>query len=333
MNSDNSRMTPLLEVENLRVTYVLPSQKIFGLARRFDAVDNVSFSIGQGESFGLVGETGCGKSSLSRAICGLAPVSSGSVRFNGSNLNSASRTERRVIRKDIQMIFQDPGGSLNPRMRIARLIAEPLTIHGVGNRKTRREKVLQILEAVGLSAVDANRLPHELSGGQRQRIAIARAVAVEPALILADEPVSALDVSLQAQILNLIAKLRRELGLALLFVSHDLNVVRYLCSIVAVMYLGQIVEYGPTRKVLDAPGHPYTKELVDSSPVPDPQQPIRLIASSGEPPNPSAPPTGCRYHPRCPIATDICVTQKPEFRAIENIRQVACHHAEYFYKK
>ncbi len=332
MNSDNSRMPPLLEVENLRVTYVLPSQKIFGLARTFDAVDDVSLSIGHGESFGLVGETGCGKSSLSRAICGLAPVSSGSVRFNGANLNSTSRAERRVIRKDIQMIFQDPGGSLNPRMRIARLIAEPLTIHGVGTRKMRREKVFQILDAVGLSAVDASRFPHELSGGQRQRIAIARAVVVEPALILADEPVSALDVSLQAQILNLIAGLCRELGLALLFVSHDLNVVRYLCSIVAVMYLGQIVELGPTRKVFDAPGHPYTKELVDSSPVPDPQQPIRLIASSGEPPNPSAPPTGCRYHPRCPIATDICVTKKPEVRAIENNRQVACHHAEHIYK-
>ena len=332
MNSDNSRMAPLLEVENLRVTYVLPSQQIFGLARRFDAVDDVSLRIGQGESFGLVGETGCGKSSLSRAICGLVPVSSGSVRFKGANLNSASRAERRVIRKDIQMIFQDPGGSLNPRMRIARLIAEPLTIHGVGTRKTRREKVLQILEAVGLSAVDANRFPHELSGGQRQRIAIARAVAVEPALILADEPVSALDVSLQAQILNLIAGLRRELGLALLFVSHDLNVVRYLCSIVAVMYLGQIVEFGPTRKVFDAPGHPYTKVLVASSPIPDPQQPIRLIASSDEPPNPSAPPAGCRYHPRCPIATDICVTQKPEVRAIENDRQVACHHAERIYE-
>ena len=332
MISDNSRMAPLLEVENLRVTYVLPSRKIFGLAHRFDAVDDVSLSIGQGEAFGLVGETGCGKSSLSRAICGLAPVSSGSVRFNGANLNSASRTERRVIRKDIQMIFQDPGGSLNPRMRIARLIAEPLTIHGVGNKKTRREKVLQILEAVGLSEIDANRFPHELSGGQRQRIAIARAVAVEPALILADEPVSALDVSLQAQILNLIAGLRRELGLALLFVSHDLNVVRYLCSIVAVMYLGQIVEYGPTQKVFDAPGHPYTKELVASSPIPDPQQPIRLMASSGESPNLSAPPAGCRYHPRCPIATEICVTQKPEVRAIESNRRVACHHAERMFE-
>lgn len=332
MNSGNARMTPLLEVENLRVTYVLPSQRIFGLARRFDAVDDVSLSIVQGESLGLVGETGCGKSSLSRAICGLAPVSSGSVRFNGANLNLASRAERRSIRKDMQLIFQDPGGSLNPRMRIAKLIAEPLAIHGVGNRKSRQEKVLQILEAVGLSSVDANRFPHELSGGQRQRIAIARAVAVEPALILADEPVSALDVSLQAQILNLIARLRRELGLALLFVSHDLNVVRYLCSIVAVMYLGQIVEYGPTRKVFDAPSHPYTKVLVASSPIPDPQQPIRLMVSSDEPPNPSAPPSGCRYHPRCPIATDICITQKPKVRVIESNRQVACHHAERTYE-
>lgn len=328
MKHANPRPVPLLEVEALTVTYELPSQRMFGSARRFHAVDGVDLTIGQGESFGLVGETGCGKSSLSRAICGLTPVSSGIVRFKGTNLISADRPERRAIRKNMQMVFQDPGGSLNPRMRAGRLIAEPLEIHGMGSRRSRRERVLEMLEAVGLSSDDANRYPHEFSGGQRQRIAIARAVAVEPALILADEPVSALDVSLQAQILNLIAGLRRRLGLALLFVSHDLNVVRHLCGSIAVMYLGSIVERGPTRTVFDAPRHPYTRELVASSPVPDPQRPVRLLAPPGEPPNPAAPPAGCRYHPRCPFATALCTTDRPEIRMIDGNRHVACHHAE-----
>ncbi len=324
---------PLLEVDALSVTYALPSQRMFGIARKFDAVDGASLSIGPGESFGLVGETGCGKSSLSRAISGLAPVSRGVVRFNGENLTEIDCAKRRAIRKDIQMIFQDPGGSLNPRMRVGRLIAEPLEIHGVGDRKSRSARVFSMLEAVGLSADDASRYPHEFSGGQRQRIAIARVVAIEPALILADEPVSALDVSLQAQILNLIARLRRDLGLALLFVSHDLNVVRHLCDSIAVMYLGRIVENGPTRSVFDAPHHPYTRELMASSPVPDPERPIRLTASPGEPPNPAAPPPGCSYHPRCPFATDICASDRPEFRSIDGHRHVACHHAEHIAKQ
>ena len=328
MKHGSSSDVPLLEVDALTVTYALPSQRLFGLARRFDAVDGVSLSIGPGESLGLVGETGCGKSSLSRAVCGLAPVSRGAVRLNGADLTSVGRAERRAIRKDMQMIFQDPGSSLNPRMRVGTLIAEPLVIHGVGDRRTRRQQVSKVLEAVGLAADDAERYPHEFSGGQRQRIAIARAVAIEPALILADEPVSALDVSLQAQILNLIAALRRNLGLALLFVSHDLNVVRHLCGRVAVMYLGRIVERGPTRAVLGSPLHPYTRELVASSPVPDPQRPIRVLAPAGEPPNPAAPPAGCRYHPRCPHATALCSAESPEIRRIDGNRNVACHHAE-----
>ncbi len=328
MNHQNAPRTPLLEVDALTVTYSLPSQRLFGLARKFDAVDGVSLSIGQGESFGLVGETGCGKSSLIRAVCGLAPVSRGAVRFNGADLTSIGRMGLQSVQKDMQMIFQDPGGSLNPRMRVGGLIAEPLEIHGVGDRSSRRRRVLNILESVGLSKDDVDRYPHEFSGGQRQRIAIARAVVIEPALILADEPVSALDVSLQAQILNLVAELRRKLGLALLFVSHDLNVVRYLCSSVSVMYLGQIVEKGPTRSVLGSPRHPYTRELVASSPVPDPGRPIRLLASAGEPPNPAAPPEGCRYHPRCPYATALCSVDGPEIRRIDGSRHVACHHAE-----
>ncbi|MDE2791343.1 MAG: ABC transporter ATP-binding protein [Paracoccaceae bacterium] len=318
---------PLLDVEGLTVSYSLPSRHLLGLSRSFNAVNQVSLSIARGESVGLVGETGCGKSSLSRAICGLTPISAGRVRFNGSDLTSVGKVERTRVRRDLQMIFQDPGGSLNPRLRVGKLIAEPLEIHDIGNRKSRRRRVLDILEAVGLAAGDAERYPHEFSGGQRQRIAIARAVVIKPALILADEPVSALDVSLQAQILNLISALRLKLGLALLFVSHDLNVVRHLCDRVSVMYLGNIVESGPTRAVLDSPRHPYTRELVASSPVPDPDRPIRLLAPSDDPPNPASPPPGCRYHPRCPHASTLCESEVPKPEDLGSHHVAACHHA------
>ena len=328
MNGAAAGNEPLLDVRELTVTYSLPSHSVLRAARKLNAVDGVNLSVGRGESVGLVGETGCGKSSLSRAICGLAPVTSGTVRFQGIDTGSVGGTQRRTIRRDIQMIFQDPGGSLNPRMRVGRLIAEPLEIHGIGDRQRRRRQVFGILDAVGLSADDADRFPHEFSGGQRQRIAIARAVVVKPALILADEPVSALDVSLQAQILNLIAELRQRFGLALLFVSHDLHVVRRLCSRVAVMYLGQIVESGPTDSVLVSPRHPYTRELVASSPMPNPDHPIRLLARAGEPPNPASPPAGCRYHPRCPHATDLCTVEPPVAESIGTGRTVACHHFE-----
>ncbi len=328
MNGTIANGVSLLEVDKLVVAYRLPSGRPFGLARRFNAVDGVNLCVNRGEAVGLVGETGCGKSSLSRAICGLTPISSGSVKFKGIELDSLGGSERKNIRKDIQMIFQDPGGSLNPRMRVGSLVAEPLEIHGVGNSHSRRKKVLSILEAVGLTVEDASRFPHEFSGGQRQRIAIARAVATEPTLILADEPVSALDVSLQAQILNLIRSLHRRLGLAMLFVSHDLHVVRHMCNRVAVMYLGKIVECGPTRDVLDSPAHPYTRELVASSPVPDPARPIRLLSDMAEPPDPSAPPEGCRYHPRCPHATALCSSSAPTSENFHVTRDVACHHAE-----
>ena len=323
----SSSGTALLEVDALTVTYSLPSQRLLGFARRFNAVDDVSISIERGEAVGLVGETGCGKSSLSRAICGLAPISSGTVRLNGTDLSDTAGGDRRAALRDVQMVFQDPGGSLNPRMRVGKLVAEPLEIHRMGDRSTRRDRVLETLKSVGLTERDAERYPHEFSGGQRQRIAIARAVIVEPALILADEPVSALDVSLQAQILNLISKLRRKLGLALLFVSHDLRVVRHLCSRVAVMYLGRVVESGPTAEVLDAPRHPYTRELVASSPVPDPNRRVKLLASAAEPPNPAAPPPGCRYHPRCPHASEICRTTIPSDEGLGGNRLAACHHA------
>ena len=319
---------PLLEVDALTVSYTLPSPRVFGFARGFHAVDGVSLAIARGESLGLVGESGCGKSSLSRAIYGLAPISHGAVRFDGVDLTTVTGAQRQAIRRGMQMIFQDPGGSLNPRMRVGALVAEPLEIHREGNRRSRREKVVQILEAMGLAADDFDRYPHELSGGQRQRIAIARSVVLEPALILADEPTSALDVSLQAQILNLIATLRRDLGLALLFVSHDLDVVGYLCNRIAVMYLGRIVESGPAAEVLASPGHPYTQDLVASSPIPDPNRPIRWLAPAGDPPNPAAPPAGCRYHPRCMHATGICLSESPGLERIGEGRYVACHHAD-----
>ena len=319
---------PLLQVEALTVTYALPSQRLFRPGRRFRAVDGASLAIERGASLGLVGETGCGKTSLSRAIYGLVPVSSGTVRFDGADLTAAGGARSRELWRGMQMIFQDPGASLNPRMRVGQAVAEPLEIHGEGTRQSRRERVQEVLVAVGLGADDARRYAHELSGGQRQRIAIARAVVIRPTLIIADEPVSALDVSLRAQILNLIATLRRELGLALLFVSHDLSVVSYLCDRVAVMYLGRIVETGPAAEVLAEPAHPYTRELVASSPVPDPARPIRSSAADGEPPNPAAPPAGCRYHPRCPHATERCRAEVPELRDYAADRRVSCHHAE-----
>ena len=318
---------PILEVDDLTVSYALPSRRLLGFAREFNAVDGVSLVIERGESLGLVGETGCGKSSLARAIYGLAPISSGSVRFDGVDLRTAGGTQRRAIRRGMQMIFQDPGGSLNPRMRVGALVGEPLEIHREGNRRSRREKAVQFLEAMGLAAEDADRFPHELSGGQRQRIAIARAVVLEPALILADEPTSALDVSLQAQILNLIAALRRDMGLALLFVSHDLDVVGHLCDRIAVMYLGRIVESGPSARVLESPTHPYTRDLVASSPIPDPDRPIRSPMPAGDPPDPAAPPTGCRYHPRCMHATRICFSEDPSLERTGAGGNVACHHA------
>ena len=320
--------TPLLEVDSVTVSYRLPSQRMFRLAPAFRAVDGVTLSIARGESLGLVGETGCGKSSLARAVYGLAPVAGGAVRFEGVDLAAATGAGRRAIRRGMQMIFQDPGGSLNPRMRVGALVAEPLEIHGVGNRRTRRDRVVEVLEAMGLTADDTARHPHELSGGQRQRVAIARAIVLEPTLVLADEPTSALDVSLQAQILNLIAALRRDMGLALLFVSHDLDVVGHLCDRIAVMYLGRIVESGTAAEVLASPGHPYARELVASSPVPDPDRPIRTGAAGGDPPNPAAPPAGCRYHPRCVHATDICASESPAFTCVVANRYVACHHAE-----
>ena len=319
---------PLLELDAVTVSYRLPSQGMFGLSRAFRAVDGVSLAVARGESLGLVGETGCGKSSLARAIYGLAPIAGGAVRFDGVDLETATGAERHAIRRGMQMIFQDPGGSLNPRMRIQALVAEPLEIHGMGNRRTRKDKVVEVLEAMGLAADDAARFPHELSGGQRQRVAIARAIVLEPTLVLADEPTSALDVSLQAQILNLIAALRRDMGLALLFVSHDLDVVGHLCDRIAVMYLGRIVESGPAAEVLASPGHPYTRDLVASSPIPDPDRPVLSAAAAGDPPNPTAPPAGCRYHPRCVHATDICATESPAFTRTGADRLVACHHAE-----
>ena len=327
MNRMVGMESPLLEVDALTVSYALPSQRVFGFSRSFHAVDGVSLAVAPGESLGLVGETGCGKSSLARAIYGLAPVSGGAVRFRGMDLVAATAAERRVIRRSMQMIFQDPGGSLNPRMRVGALVAEPLEIHRDGNARSRRDRVVQVLEAMGLAADDAARFPHELSGGQRQRIAIARAIVLEPTLVLADEPTSALDVSLQAQILNLIAVLRRDMGLALLFVSHDLDVVGHLCDRIAVMYLGRIVESGPAAQVLSSPGHPYTRDLVAASPVPDPDRPIRSVAVSGDPPNPATPPAGCRYHPRCAHATEICFSQTPRLDGIGADRYVACHHA------
>ncbi len=277
------------------------------------AVDGVSFSVAAGETLGLVGESGCGKSTLCRTLLRLIEPTSGSVRFEGKEVAHAGRKQLRELRREMQMIFQDPYASLNPRKRISQIVGEPLKLHGVSSGDELRSTVEELLERVGLAPEHINRFPHEFSGGQRQRIGIARALALRPKLIIADEPVSALDVSIQAQILNLLKDLQGEMNLAYLFVAHDLGVVRHVSDRIAVMYLGKIVEIGPSEEVYSNPIHPYTLSLLSAVPVPDPREnrsrdPMVL---EGDVPSPANPPDACRFHTRCPFATDICAEVEP----------------------
>jgi len=293
------------------------------------AVDGVSFEIGPGETLGLVGESGCGKSTVGRTVIRLQEPTAGKAFFEGTDLFALDRRSLRRLRRRMQIIFQDPYSSLNPRMRIGDAVAEGIEIHRLASRAETRRRVALLLEEVGLDPAYAGRYPHEFSGGQRQRVGIARALAVEPSFIVCDEPVSALDVSVQAQVLNLLTELQRRRGLSYLFIAHDLAVVRQVAHRVAVMYLGRIVEEGPTEALLASPSHPYTVALLSAAPEPDPAGRKRRIVLPGDPPSPAAPPPGCPFHPRCfhPAKSDRCRTELPLLRPVGATR-AACHYAE-----
>jgi oligopeptide transport system ATP-binding protein len=296
---------------------------------RVHAVDDVSLDIRAGETLGLVGESGCGKSTLARCIARLYDITSGSVVFEGADISRYSRRQLRPVRRDLQMIFQDPYASLNPRKRVGAIIADPLRIHRTGSRDQIRRRVLELLEVVGLSAEHVNRFPHEFSGGQRQRIGVARALALRPKLVIADEPVSALDVSIRAQVINLLDDLQDGLGLTYIFIAHDLGVVRHVSDRIAVMYLGKIVEISPAEELYKRPVHPYTEALLSAVPVPDPDISAsrQRIVLEGDVPSPISPPSGCRFHPRCRYATSICTTDEPPLTRHGSLGHLAaCHH-------
>ncbi len=313
---------PLLDVVELGKRFALKG------GRQLQAVDGVSFTLVAGQTLGIVGESGCGKSTLGRLILRLIEPSSGSVRFRGEDLTLLPADRLRTMRRHLQMIFQDPYASLDPRMRVGALIEEPLVIHGIGTAGERTREVARLLDTVGLPAEAALRYPHEFSGGQRQRICIARALALQPELIVADEPVSALDVSIQSQVLNLLMDLKRERGLSYLFISHNLAVVKYVSDVVAVMYLGRIVEIGAARELYAEPKHPYTRALLAAIPEPDPLRLRDHATVQGELPSPESPPTGCRFHPRCPQAMERCKSVSPATLQVgtrERPHWVECH--------
>ncbi|HZL54390.1 MAG TPA: oligopeptide/dipeptide ABC transporter ATP-binding protein [Solirubrobacteraceae bacterium] len=319
---------PLLEVEHLKIHFpirggLLISRKIADV----QAVSDVTFSLQEGETLGVVGESGCGKTTLIRGIARLVPITEGSVRFRGQELTKASRRTLAPVRRQMQMVFQDPQASLNPRKRIRQILATPLTIAGVP-RSELEQRSRELLARVGLNPEHLGRYPHEFSGGQRQRIGIARALAVNPRLVMLDEPVSALDVSIQAQVINLLEELQDEMSLTFVFVAHDLSVVRHVSDRIAVMYLGKIVELSPAQQLYEKPIHHYTLALLGAIPIPDPRENRARVRTKveGEPPNPIAPPPGCRFHTRCPAATDLCRTTEPPLVEYADGHLAACHH-------
>ncbi|MDI3531102.1 MAG: peptide/nickel transport system ATP-binding protein [Candidatus Atribacteria bacterium] len=314
----------LLKVNNLSKKFFVKSEQ-FSETLTIDAVNAVSLSINQGEVMALVGESGCGKSTLGRCILRLEEPDTGEVFFKNQNILALPLRELKTYRQKMQIIFQDPFASLNPRKSIRFILEEPLLIHGIKNRKERQEKVLMIAEKVGLSPGDLDRFPHEFSGGQRQRVGIARALILQPDFIVCDEPVSALDVSIQAQILNLLSTLQKEMQLTYLFISHDLSVVKHISNRVAVMYLGKIVEVAPKKELFENPLHPYTRALLASIPIPNPRKRRKKILLQGDPPSPTKPPRGCRFHTRCPEKMPICSEEEPLLWETKPDHQVACH--------
>jgi oligopeptide/dipeptide ABC transporter ATP-binding protein len=316
----------LLEVEHLRQHFPIRKGVLNTVAGHVHAVDDVSFTLREGETLGLVGESGCGKTTLSRTLMRLIDATDGRIRFRGQDITEMGRREMRPLRREMQMVFQDPFASLNPRKRVGQIIGGPLELHGAPKKEIGR-RTAELLERVGLQREHINRFPHEFSGGQRQRIGVARALALEPKLILLDEPVSALDVSIQAQIVNLLEDLQDEFGLTYVFVAHDLSVVRHVSDRIAVMYLGKIMELSPSEDLYAKPIHPYTAALLSAIPIPDPRENRRRdrIVVGGEPPSPVDPPPGCVFHTRCPRAQDICRTEVPRLSDYGDGHLAHCH--------
>ncbi|QDS34941.1 ABC transporter ATP-binding protein [Brevibacillus brevis] len=315
----------LLIVKNLKKYYPITGGVLGGEVGVVKAVDDVSFTVKSGETLGLVGESGCGKSTTGRSLLRLIEPTSGEITFDGTNVMSLSSDAMRKMRRDMQIVFQDPFASLNPRHNIEKILEEPLIVHGLGSSAERKKRVQEMLEIVGLSSYHASRYPHQFSGGQRQRIGIARALMLKPKLIVADEPVSALDVSIQSQVLNLMQDLQREFGLTYLFIAHDLSVVRHISDRVGVMYLGRIVELTTSSQLYSNPLHPYTKALLSAVPSPDPDAVRERVILQGDVPSPAKPPSGCTFHTRCPHVTEECRTVRPEFMDAGDGHFVACH--------
>ncbi|MDP9272030.1 MAG: ATP-binding cassette domain-containing protein [Chloroflexota bacterium] len=325
----------LVQVENLKVYFPILGGILQTVRGHVRAVDDISFEIRKGETLGLVGESGCGKTTTGRAIIRLRDVTAGRVRFDGEDLSAMSRGDLRRMRRRMQIIFQDPYGSLNPRMTVGSIIAEPIETHNLARGAAKVERVKELLRLVGLNPNYTNRYPHEFSGGQRQRIGVARSLAVEPEFIVCDEPISALDVSIQAQVLNLLIELREQFGLTYLFIAHDLSVVRHISDRVGVMYLGKLVEIGPPSAIYETPAHPYSRALLSAVPIPDPKAERRRkrVILTGDVPSPANPPSGCRFHTRCWLYERLgrpenCREVEPELRVVGNDHRAACHYAE-----
>jgi oligopeptide transport system ATP-binding protein len=318
----------LIEVRNVKKYFPIHRGVLGREVARVHAVDDVSFTVGEGETIGLVGESGCGKSTLGRCIVRLLEPTDGDIVFEGRSIGKLGARALRPLRRQMQMVFQDPYASLNPRKRVGTIVSDPLRIHGIGSRRERKKEVEKVLEAVGLSPEHYNRFPHEFSGGQRQRIGVARALALRPKLVVADEPVSALDVSIQAQMINLLEELQDEFSLTYVFIAHDLGVVRHVSDRIAVMYLGKLVELSPAEELYAQPIMPYTEALLSAVPIPDPdlsEQRERIVLE-GDVPSPITPPTGCRFHPRCRYATEICSRIEPPLVEYRDGHLAACHH-------